>query len=239
MPSILVQTGRRLSALLGRQDNSVDRRELIAEIHDFLAMLEGIKPLLLHGRGLAPRDWIKEVLIIAQELGLYVIEGPFWDATTFESFPDWYANYYRKELQPYRAWYICKDTAIAKSVGCVNREAGYLSVSEEARLIGYPECCVKAHYERSRRYHRGTLSILKRVTCGNENKMRQLLANKANLVPVTRQELDDFKAAFDIHEPKLGSWNLCHACAYGTDSPSDVLSERYREMVQKAKLATN
>ena len=74
MPSILVQTGRRLSALLGRQDNSVDRRELIAEIHDFLAMLEGIKPLLLHGRGLAPRDWIKEVLIIAQELGLYVIE---------------------------------------------------------------------------------------------------------------------------------------------------------------------
>ncbi len=113
MPSVLVQTGQRLSALLGRQDNSVDRRELIAEIHDFLAMLEGIKPLLLHGRGLAPRDWIKEVLIIAQELGLYVIEGPFWDATTFESFPDWYANYYRKELQPYRAWYICKDTAIA------------------------------------------------------------------------------------------------------------------------------
>ena len=65
MSSVLVQTGQRLSALLGRQDDSVDRRELIAESHDFLAMLEGIKPLLLHGRGLAPRNWIKEVLIIA------------------------------------------------------------------------------------------------------------------------------------------------------------------------------
>ena len=52
MPSLIVQTGERLSVLLGRQDQSVDRRELIAETHDFLAMLEGVKPVFLHGRGL-------------------------------------------------------------------------------------------------------------------------------------------------------------------------------------------
>lgn len=237
MPSVLVQTSQRLSALLGRQDESVDRRELIAEIHDFLAMLEGIKPVLLHGRGLAPTHWVKEVIRIAHELGLYVIEGPFWDATTYEAFPDWYANHCRKELQPYRAWYICKGDAIAKSVWRVNRAAGRLSVSEEARLIGYPECCVKAHYERSRRYHWGALAILKRVASGDEKRMRTLLANKDPLVPVTQQELDDFKTAFDIHEPKLGSWNLCHACVCGTDSPSEVLSQQYCEMVQKAECA--
>ena len=75
MPSLIVQTGERLSVLLGRQDQSVDRRELIAETHDFLAMLEGVKPVFLHGRGLAPKDWINEVLGMAQELGLHIVKG--------------------------------------------------------------------------------------------------------------------------------------------------------------------
>jgi len=238
MPTVLVETGHRLSTLLGKQDEFADRRELIAEIHDFLAMLEGIKPVLLHGRGLAPSHWMEEVLKIAYNIGLCVIKGPFWDATTYGEFPDWYANHCRKELQPHRAWYICKDTTIAESVRRVNDAAGHLSVSEEARLIGYPECCVKAHYERSRRYHWGTLAILERLANGDEKKMQNLFTNEAHLVPVTQQELNDFEMAFDIREPKLGSWNLCHACARGTNSPSEVLSQQYYDVVQKAEFTS-
>ena len=238
MPSLIVQTGERLSVLLGRQDQSVDRRELIAETHDFLAMLEGVKPVFLHGRGLAPKDWINEVLGMAQELGLHIIKGPFWDALNYGAFPNWYAEYCQNELEPYRAWYICKDDTIAESILGINRAGGHLTVSEEARLLGYPECCVQAHYKRSQRYHRGALAILKRVAGGNENKMRKLLASQAPLVPVTQEELDEFEIAFDIHEAKFGSWNLCHACACGTDTRSEVLSKQYFEMVQKAKFAT-
>ena len=86
MPSVLIETGRQLSTLLEMQDDTADRRELVAEIHDFLAMLDGIKPVFLHGRGLAPPDWVEQVLSIARELGLRVIEGPFWDATAYEVF---------------------------------------------------------------------------------------------------------------------------------------------------------
>tara|TARA_A100001037_G_C15123765_1_gene625157 strand:- start:509 stop:1228 length:720 start_codon:yes stop_codon:yes gene_type:complete len=236
MSSVLVRTGQKLSSLLERQGKCPDRRELIAEIHDFLAMLEGIKPVFLHGRSLAPKDWINEVLEIAQDLGLHIIKGPFWDALSYTAFPNWYADHCRNELQPYRAWYICKDDTVAETILGINRAGGHLTVSEEARLLGYPECCVQAHYKRSQRYHRGALAILKRVAGGNENKMRKLLASQAQLVPVTQEEIDEFEIAFDIYEAKFGSWNLCHACECETDTRSEVLSKQYFEMVQKAKL---
>lgn len=236
MPSVLIETGRQLSTLLEMQDDTADRRELVAEIHDFLAMLVGIKPVFLHGRGLAPPDWVEQVLSIAGELGLCVIEGPFWDATAYEGFPEWYAGHCRAELERYRAWYICKDEAVAESVKIINEASGRLSMGQEAQLLGYPECCVNAHYERAHRYHRGTLAILKRLGNGNDTKMQALFVSGAQLTPITQQEIEDFDAAFDIHEPQLGSWNMCPACAHGTNSVSDALSGQYSTVIQKAEL---
>jgi hypothetical protein len=236
MPSVLIETGRRLSALLEKQDDSADRGELVAEIHDFLAMLDGIKPVFLHGRGLAPSGWVEHVLSIAGDLGLRVIEGPFWDATAYKEFPEWYADHCRAELKPYRAWYICIDETVARSVQNINDGAGRLSMMEEARLLGYPECCVNAHYERAMRYHRGTLAILKRLASGDDIKMQELFIGGAQLAPVTLQEIDCFDAAFDIHEPQLGSWNTCPECVHGTNSASKVLSWQYSNVIQKAEL---
>ena len=236
MPSILTQTAIRLSDLLKKQVESVDRRELIAEIYDFIAMLEGSKPLLLHGRGLAPPSWIKEVLKFSNDLGLHVIKGPFWDATKYEEFPAWYTNCCRKELTSYGAWYICKETTVAEAVAKVNDAAGLLSIAEEARLMGYPECCVDAHYIRARLYHQGTLTILNRLAKGDETQMVNLFAKKVHLTPVTEQEVDYFDAAFDIQEPKLGSWNICRACERDSDSISDKLSQKYYVAGLKAGL---
>jgi len=236
MPSVLIETGRRLSTLLEKQDDTADRGELVAEIHDFLAMLEGIKSVFLHWRGLAPRDWVEKVLSIAGDLGLRVIEGPFWDATTYGEFPEWYADHCRAELEPYRAWYICNNETVAESVRNINDAAGRLSVAEEAQLLGYPECCVNAHYGRARRYHRGTLAILKRLGNGDDTKMQELFVGGAQLTPAMPQEIDDFEAAFDIHEPQLGSWNMCPVCVQGTNSVSDALSGQYSMVIQKAEL---
>lgn len=236
MPSVYIETGCRLSTLLEQQDESADRRELVAEIHDFLAMFDGIKPVFLHGRGLAPPDWVEQVLSITRDLGLRVIEGPFWDATAYEEFPEWYADHCRAELEPYHAWYICNDETVAESVNNIKARAGRLSMTEEAQLLGYPECCVNAHYERARRYHRGTLAILKRLANGDDIKMQELIIGGAQLAPVTPPEIDDFDAAFDIHEPQLGSWNMCPACARETNSASKILSRQYSEVIQKADL---
>jgi len=236
MTSVLIETGQKLSALLKKQDDTADRRELVAEIHDFLAMLEGIKPVFLHGRGLAPPIWIEEVLGIAGDLGLRVIVGPFWDATDYGEFPEWYAEKSRAQLEPYRAWYIYRDDAVEMSVRRINAASGRLSMTEEAQLLGYPVCCVNAHYERANRYHRGTLAILKRLSNGDDNMMQKLFLGGAQLTPVTQQEIEDFHEAFDIHEPRLGSWNMCHSCTNGTNSASDVLTRQYSKVIQRAKL---
>ncbi|MGY9018551.1 MAG: hypothetical protein ACKVHX_03670 [Alphaproteobacteria bacterium] len=236
MANVLVDTGRKLTALLEKQGDSADRRELVAEIHDFLAMLDGLKPVFLHGRGLAPPLWIEEVLELARCLGLCIVEGPFWDATTYEELPKWYADHCRAELAPYRAWSICLDEPVAALVQNINDASGRLSVTEEAQLLGYPECCVNAHYQRARQYHRGTLAILNRLAEGDESKMKQFLTRGANLAPATQDEADDFDAAFDIHEPQLGSWNMCPACARETNSASKILSRQYSEVIQKADL---
>lgn len=235
-PHILIQTGRSLASLLEKQDETADRGELVAEIHDFLAMLDGIKPVFLHGRGLAPPNWIENVLKIAANLELYTLEGPFWDATAYGEFPEWYAVHCRAELQPYRAWYICRDLAIAEVVQKINSANGRLSITEEANLLGYPECCVTAHYERARRYHRGSLAILKRLAKGDENKMQDLFSGGAHLAPVTAQEINDFDEAFEIHEPEFGSWNMCRACAKETNRTSLELVGKYSEVIQKAEL---
>ena len=236
MPSVLIETGRRLSALLEKQDDSADRRELVAEIHDFLSMLDGIKPVFLHGRGLAPSSWVEHVRSIAEDLGLRVIEGPFWDATDYEEFPEWYAGHCRVELEPYRAWYICNDETVAEFVKNINDVGGRLAMTEEAQLLGYPECCVNAHYDRTRQYHSGTVAILKRLANGDDIKMQELFAGGAQLDPVTQQEIDDFDAAFDVYEPLIGSWNMCPACARGTNSASQILSRQYSDVIQKAEL---
>jgi hypothetical protein len=236
MPSVIIETGRRLSALLDKQDDSVDRCELVAETHDFLSMLDGIKPVFLHGRGLAPPSWVEHVLSIAGDLGLRVIEGPFWDATAYEEFPEWYADLCRAELEPYQAWYICNDETVAESVQNINNVAGRLSMTEEAQLLGYPECCVNAHYDRARRYHRGTMAISKRLANGDDIKMQELFACGAQLAPVTQQEIDDFDAVFDVYEPQLGSWNMCPDCARGTNSASEALSRQYSDVIQKSEL---
>lgn len=239
MSSELSEISSHLTELLRRQGGKIDRGELIAEIHDFLAMLEGLKPVFLHGRGLAPPHWIEHVVKIATDLELYVEEGPFWDATAYGEFPKWYADHCRAELQPYRAWYICSDPAIANAVKKINDANGRLSMTEEARLLGYPECCVGAHYERAERYHRGSLAILKRLAKGDETRMRDLFFGGAHLAPVTQQEINDFDEAFEIHEPAFGSWNMCRACKNETNRTSKELAQQYSEVIQKAELKLN
>ncbi|MBK19619.1 MAG: hypothetical protein CMM52_12365 [Rhodospirillaceae bacterium] len=232
----LSEISHQLFELLKRQGADIDRSELIAEIHDFLAMLYGIKPVFLHGRGLAPENWIEEVLNLARDLELEIIEGPFWDATPYGEFPNWYHEHCRAELKPYRAWYICQDAETVDAVQSVNSANGRLSIPKEAKLLGYPECCVNAHYARASHYHRGTLSILKRLTKGNEKQMQDLVRGGAHLAPETEKEIKHFDAAFEIHEPELGSWNMCASCVRSTNQASATLVQQYLNLIEECGL---
>ena len=50
------------------------------EMLDFLAMISGLKPVVLIGRGFDDPQWVKGVKSIANEMRLHVIQGLKWHA---------------------------------------------------------------------------------------------------------------------------------------------------------------
>ena len=228
---------RYLLDIFDQQASEAERRELIGEVYDFLALLDGVKPVFLHGRGHAPVEWVEPIKKLACGLNFFVIEGFYWDATPYDEFPNWYQEHCRNQLLPFRAWYICKEAELAAAIKNINNTGGRLTMAEEASLLGYPECCVRAHYERACRYHRGTLSILKRLGKGDQNQMQALAIGNAHLIPVTAQEIEDFDLAFKIHAPRVGSWNMCDSCSKGAKPFSDNLVKKYLSVIEKAGLA--
>lgn len=205
----------------------INNAELGQEILDFLAMLDGLKPVFLLGRGIDHPDWVSGILTLARSLDLTVVEGPFWDATPFGGFPVWYADYNRALLKPFRAYYICTDADAALAVQSVCRAGGRLSMTEEAWLLGYPECCVIGHYDRADRYHKATLSMLARMGDRDQELMRVMLEGGAALSPQTDSEIANMEAALDIAPARNGSWNMCANCRRTGGGPSASLSAQY------------
>ncbi len=203
------------------------------DILDFMAMLDGIKPVFVLGRGLDNLHWVSSVLEIARSLDLDIQHGPLWDATPFSEFPVWYSEYYRDLLKPFRAHYIFNDPQLTNAVLSISDTDGRLSITEEARLLGYPICCVMAHYDRSVRYHRATLAMLKRLGGGDEGYMRSLLVGNAALSPQTEAEIANLESALEITPTRYGSWNLCRTCARSNVSPSSDLSNLYYKLATR------
>ena len=66
-----------------------DPQPTAQEALDFLAMMAGIKPVMLLGRGYNDPMWIKGVLQIAADSKLHIVEGPYWDASADAGAGDW------------------------------------------------------------------------------------------------------------------------------------------------------
>ena len=210
----------------------IEAGDLAQEILDFLAMAAGLKSVFLLGRGVELLEWIAGARDLAGKFGFYVMQGPFWDATPFGKFPDWYRDYTVTQLVPFRATYICSSRETAQEIGSIKDSGGRLSMMVEARLLGYPECCVVAHYDRVVSYHHAIFSILKRLAGGDEAQMQALLRGGAALAPKTKREIAHMEAAFELHPAPYGSWNQCPHCARNEESLSAELSRIFRSLAE-------
>ena len=226
----------RLDSAMTEPAGRAGSAEIAQEKLDFLAMMAGLKPVFVTGRGVEAAGWPQAVGALAADEGLTAIEGPLWDATPWQSrsggiaLPEWYAEQCRSELAGHTAIAICRTKSIAADIESVKKARGRLSMAEEARLLGYPPCCVAAHYERALRYHRATLSMLRRLGGDDPVRMQELLAGGANMAPATDDEIADLDAAFAIDAAPFGSWNRCAPCAAADSTPSSALSARYRKL---------
>lgn len=224
---------RRLRDAEASLAGAVPAPELAQAGLDFLAMAAGLKPVFLAGRGLDAPAWLAAIGDLAGELGFHVLTGPLWDATPFGKFPGWYRDHALAPLAPLRAVYVCPSDETAREVADINAGGGRLAMTTEARLLGYPDCCVVAHYNRAVHYHNAVFAILNRLARGDAARMQALLTGGAALAPKTDREIADMEAAFDLHPAPFGSWNRCPFCARTDDSPSARLSHRYEALARR------
>ena len=228
----LRNTLKKLVAIGVSPEDGHEHATAAQETLDFLAMLAGLKPVMMLGRGFDNTQWIKGALQIAVDLNLHIVEGPYWDAVpTPAGLPEWYIEHTRAAFEGFRAHYICKARATADEVVGLC-QTGTPSVADEARLLGYPVCCVEAHYLRNREYQMVWLSILGREAGGQEAEMRRLLADGATLTPANDDERARFEATIRVRTVAFTSVNMCQACEESSDGPARRMSRHYGELAR-------
>ena len=230
----LRNTLKKLTAIDLGPDDGHDHATAAQEALDFMAMMAGIKPVLMIGRGFNNTQWIKGALQIAVDLKLQIVEGPYWDAVAApagDDLPEWYIEHTRAAFEGFRAHYVCKARATAEEVAELCR-TGSLTVADEARLLDYPPCCVEAHYAQSRDYQLAWISILEREAGGEETEMRRLLADGAPLTPASDDERARLLAAMAVRTAPFTSVNMCQACTESSDGAARRMSRRYGELAR-------
>ncbi len=156
------------------------------EMLDYLAMLSGLKPVYLLGRGFNDHAWVKGVARLSAEKGLHVVHGVQWFAVPPNSeIPPQIAAIMTKEEEP--AIYVCKGPGLAKELKDI-AESGRISIEQEARLLGYPICCVRDHYQRQSLFEKAFWQMLKRAGRGDEQEIKRLIREDVRIAPETDEE---------------------------------------------------
>ena len=196
------------------------------EALDLLSTMAGIKPVTLLGRGYGSAAWLEGLLGIAGEAGLHVVQGPYWDAGADAGLPDWYLEHARRSLAGLRAYYICRARVVAAEVAAIP-ENGAIRVEQEARLLGYPECCVRGYYRAAAAHQRVWLDMARSRAGGGEEAAAQLLGSGEKIDPETEEEKERLEEATKVAPVPFTSFNACDACAAGgPDSPAALKSRQ-------------
>ena len=217
-----------------------DRSELHAKMVaaqdtlEFAAMLLGIKPVFLLGRGFDDHMWVSGVKGIAAKLGVAaIIEDAYWDNDYSKlDLPSWYREIRRSHQ---RATYICADRGLVSEIRKISAR-GWVSPAEEARLLGYPLCCVEDHHQRmlvmAETFFRGAMLAAK----GNEAEARE------NILADVQFELEGelaarMKEAMESRMCRFTSVHMCPGCAATPRSPAGILSKQYTKLASDLDLA--
>jgi hypothetical protein len=199
------------------------------ETLDFLAMLSGVKPVFVTGPGFDDDLWIRGAVDLATQMGLEVEIGPMWNALPGrEGLPEWFVRF-ADEGRCSEAVFICKEPAIARKVlTALNGKP--VRLREEAELLGYPECCVRAEYQRKECLDRVTFMMLSRAADEDQQKMWRLIDEDACLAAETPAEIAMRDAARTVNMAPYTSINMCRACASDPDSPARGTSRDYEQL---------
>jgi hypothetical protein len=216
-------------------DRSDDANRMIApqEMLDFLAMVAGIKPVFLMGRGFDDPAWIKGVSALAREMSLHVVCGSEWEARhdACPDLPQWYIDFMEGRAIPREVFYIAKTRGLKEEVSacCSTRT---ITIEQEARLLGYPVCCVRDHYRRSERMDHGFYLMLARGSKGDIDEMKRIVRKDVGMMPETPDEIAAIKDAEHMVPAPFTSFNMCNQCVVNPRSPAREISGRFERLAQ-------
>jgi len=201
------------------------------EMLDFLAMAAGIKPVFLLGRGFDDTSWTSGVVAIARGMGHYLIAGPAWNAQpTLPDLPSWFQEQGKASAEGKSVFYVCRARGIAEAVRESFRHPA-IEMNEEARLLGYPLCCVQEHYRRNSLLDRTFYQILKRTAGGDISEMQRLMRDTVGMLP-DATEKKAFERATKLHSAPFISFYMCDDCAADPSRPAWRISRQYEELAR-------
>ena len=202
------------------------------EALDFIAMAAGLKPVYLTGRGFDEAGWRETVEAVARTGGFHVLAGPYWHAAPVDDdLPAWFTAPARARLTAGRACYVAKTRRVASELA--DLAAGTPpSLAQEARLLGFPECCVAAHYATGAALERARFDLIEARAGGDEAEMRRLAAAGESVPPETDAERARMAEAVQVRPAPYTSLNLCAACAAGPRSPGRRLAANYAALAR-------
>lgn len=203
------------------------------EMLDYLAMLSGLKPVYLLGRGFDDTEWAAGAIAMATKTGLCVIEGPQWGAQhPDKTMPAWFRDHLDKQNPTQPVFYICRVKGTAEAVQATLDNAT-ITIDEEARLLGYPVCCVKAHYERQAKFNKVFYELVKRTAGGDEAEMKRILEEDIEVAAETAEEEAAMKEAMEFEPAPYTSFHMCPACTADENSTGGKLSKRYEALASE------
>ena len=203
------------------------------EALDVVAALAGLKPLALLGQGVDWPGWRDGVAEIAADCGATAATGGAWIVPgDVHGVPDWYAEPLLEARRGQRTLLVHWDTEL--DLPQPGRDGlARISQAAEARLLGYPTCCVADHHARQRACHRLRTDLIHRQAGGDEAQMRRLAKAEVVLRPHTAEDWARWRTAARCVPAPFTSVNMCQACAADAASPARTLSLEYRRLAQE------
>jgi hypothetical protein len=169
---------------------------------------------------------------IAIAMGLHVERGAYWTTASCSAMPPWLVTINAGSDAVKQAVYVSKARAVAHEVAAINLAGGRVSPSAEARLLGYPQCCVTSHHDEVAKVDRLFALLLERVGAGDEVRMRRLVADDGAMAPETEEELKLAQSFAAPRQIPFTSINACAPCAADPGSPARKVAARYRALAE-------
>jgi len=148
---------------------------------EFAAMLLKLKPIFLLGRGFDDPTWVSAVKGIASRLRVPMIESAIWNVDYSKlEVPPWYRAL--RETAGETATYMSADPSAITEVRKISAR-GWVSPAEEARLLGYPLCCVEERHKNSFVVAECLFRAAMGAAKGDEAKAREMILADVEFAP--------------------------------------------------------